>query len=391
MRELIKKLTPKPLIELYKKGRYIWIRILFRIFHLFPIKKNRIVFCNVWGYGDNARYVVEELVKQREGQEIFFITNHPEQAGNVAGIHFLKTNSMAAIQALATARVWVDNNRKEPYITKRKGQYYIQLWHGGLALKKIEGDCAEHLGEAYINNARRDSAMTDLYVSNGEFCTNMYRRAFFYEGEIIECGTPRNDAFIKGNLEKAASVKRSLSIGLETKIVLYAPTYRDGSEVSAYQFDFEQVRKAMEARFGGEFVMIVRMHPLVSALGDVLEYGDKILNGSHYPDMYELMLASDVLITDYSNTMFEFSMMKRPVFLYASDFTMYKKERGFYFDYYTLPYKIAADSEELIQCIVRFDEEEYQKELNRFFDTVNLKESGKAAEVVVQRILEKVK
>ena len=285
----------------------------------------------------------------------------------------------------------MDNNRKEPYITKRKGQYYIQLWHGGLALKKIEGDCAEHLGEAYINNARRDSAMTDLYVSNGEFCTNMYRRAFFYEGEIIECGTPRNDAFIKGNLEKAASVKRSLSIDLETKIVLYAPTYRDGSEVSAYQFDFEQVRKAMEARFGGEFVMIVRMHPLVSALGDVLEYGDKILNGSHYPDMYELMLASDVLITDYSNTMFEFSMMKRPVFLYASDFTMYKKERGFYFDYYTLPYKIAADSEELIQCIVRFDEEEYQKELNRFFDTVNLKESGKAAEVVVQRILEKVK
>ncbi|MBE5961186.1 MAG: hypothetical protein E7256_07340 [Lachnospiraceae bacterium] len=391
MRELIKKLTPKPLIELYKKLRYVWIQMLFRIFHLFPIQKNRIVLCNVWGYGDNARYVAEELLRKQDGEEICFVTNHPETAGEAPGIRFLKTNSVAAVKALATARVWVENNRKEPYITKRKGQYYIQLWHGGLALKKIEGDCAEHLGEAYIQNAKRDSAMTDLYVSNGEFCTNMYRRAFFYEGEILECGTPRNDAFIKGNPEKAAQVKRRLSIPDDTKIVLYAPTYRDGSDVTAYQFDFEQTRKAMEKRFGGRFIMIVRLHPLVAALGDVLVYSDKILNGSHYPDMYELMLASDVLITDYSNTMFEFSMMRRPVFLYASDFTAYKKERGFYFDYYTLPYPIAANTEEMIQNITNFSEELYKDNLQSFFDIVALKESGRAAEAVAEKVLEKVR
>ena len=89
-----------------------------------------------------------------------------------------------------TAKVWVDSNRKEGYIRKRKGQFYIQTWHGGVPLKKIEGDCEEYLGEVYIQRAKWDSAMTDLYLSNGGFCTDMYRRAFWYTGEILECGTP---------------------------------------------------------------------------------------------------------------------------------------------------------------------------------------------------------
>ena len=106
----------------------------------------------MWGYGDNARYVAEELIDRKCAgrdavMELIFITNHPGQVPENLPIRALKTNSPAAVLALARAAVWVENNRKEAYIRKRRGQYYIQLWHGGIALKKIEGDCEEALGK----------------------------------------------------------------------------------------------------------------------------------------------------------------------------------------------------------------------------------------------------
>ena len=162
MREWIKRHTPKYFISVYQRVRYLWIVLLFHIFHLFRIQNNRVVFCNVWGYGDNAKYIAEEMVLRKTKAELIFITNRPKLACAPKEIKVVQTNSIAAIFALATAKVWVDSNRKEGYIRKRKGQFYIQTWHGGVPLKKIEGDCEEYLGEVYIQRAKWDSAMTDL-------------------------------------------------------------------------------------------------------------------------------------------------------------------------------------------------------------------------------------
>lgn len=386
MRERIKKLTPKSLIHAYQGLRYAFITLLFYVFRLYPIKKNRIVLMNVWGFGDNVKYVTEELVARKLPYELVFICNHPIRSEVPYSVRILKTNTIAAIKALATARIWVESNRKEAYIRKRKKQYYIQLWHGGLALKKIEGDCATYLGDRYIKRAKRDSEMTDLYVSNGSFCTNMYRRAFWFEGKILELGSPRMDFLLKDDSVKKRKTKTSLNIPYFTKIALYAPTYRDNSDISVYQMDFEKLRETLINKFGGKWCIIVRLHPLIATISQKLTFSTNVIDATSYRDMYELMHASDALITDYSNTMFEFAMMKRPVFLFAKDLSTYQSERGFYFDYATLPFPIASKEASLLQDIMEFDSE---YENNRFIDflgAIGVKEEGTAAKKVVDVI-----
>ena len=199
MRERLKQLSPRGVIKIYQNARFLLIRILMFLFRVFPIVTRRIVLMNVWGFGDNTKYVTEELSSSNIPCEIIFICNHPNKGEMPRNVKVVKTNTIAAIYALATAKVWVGSNRMERYISKRPGQYYIQLWHGGLALKKIEGDAASYLGRKYIKHAMQDSAMTDLYVSNSETCTRMYKRAFWYQGEISEWGSPRMDLLLRNN------------------------------------------------------------------------------------------------------------------------------------------------------------------------------------------------
>lgn len=421
MREKIKKLTPKSLIRIYQKARYLGISALFFVCRLFPVKKNLVVFCSVWGYGDNAKYVAEELCRRKRAarktageigcgrsvdMEMVFITNHPEQVPCGLPMRALKTNSPAAILALSRARVWVDNNRKEGYIRKRRGQYYIQLWHGGIALKKIEGDCAQALGEAYIKRARKDSKNTDLFVSNSTFCTQMYRRAFWADCEIAEWGSPRNDRFLREtdgmmssvlhapageNTEKSGSTEAGAAESEagkieahRTKTAVYAPTYR-GTRKSYCDFDADMLRGALAERFGGAWEILVRLHPLVAEGHDFSGKGG-VKDISAAPDLYELLYGADVLITDYSNTMFEFSMTGKPVFLYADDLAEYERERGLYFIFEELPFPKAYDSAQLLEQIRNYRAKDYRQPLLDFFAAAGLKESGHAGELVADRI-----
>ncbi|WP_313132946.1 CDP-glycerol glycerophosphotransferase family protein [Anaerocolumna sp.] len=398
MRTLIKKLLPSWLLTILKEVRYIWIICLFHIFHLLPINKSKIVVCNVWGFGDNAKYVTEELLCRKIELEekknrknpftIYFITNNPKSAYAPEGIKVLKTNSIRAIFALATGKVWVDNNRKESYIRKRKGQYYIQTWHGGIALKKIEKDYEEQLGAKYVANAKRDSKMADLYVSNSSFCTNMYRNSFWYDGEILECGSPRNDILIQPNSALMREVRNRLEIDQNVHIALYAPTYREGNNTKPYEIDFHKLLHVLENKFSGNWIIAVRLHPLVSEQSSFITYHSQIINASHYRDIYELMAAADLLITDYSNIMFEFSFMKRPVLLYALDEAEYTKDRGFYFEYAVLPFLKANREEELFNHIADYNPEEDQEKVQKFLDTLTIYETGEASKQVVNKILD---
>ncbi|MDE7300107.1 MAG: CDP-glycerol glycerophosphotransferase family protein, partial [Lachnospiraceae bacterium] len=336
----------------------------------------------------SARRAAKLSEKERKfwrGLRVVFVTNHPEQTPVCPELTVRKTNTPRAVFALARARVWVDNNRKEAYIRKRKGQYYIQLWHGGLALKKIEGDCAQVLGAEYIRRARKDSAATDLFVSNSDFCTQMYRRAFWAACEIAEYGSPRNDRFVR--LAREAAGPGSLRTRPRPRRAVYAPTYRTGRK-SFCAFDAEKLRAALGERFGGEWEILVRLHPLAAEGRDLREIpGVKDISGE--PDLYEILYETDVLITDYSNTMFEFGMTGRPVFLYAEDIGVYERERGLYFDFEALPFAKADTAEELYRQIREYDSERYREELRQLYVSVGLKESGRAAHLVAERIAKK--
>ena len=426
MRGFIKKLVPKNIRRIYIELRKRFIMAEFHLFRIFPIRKKRVVLCNVWGFGDNPKWIAKALRRADKSTEVIFVTDKAAVEHVPSGIRLVQNNTPRAVYYLATAHVWVDCNRKEPYIVKRSGQIYIQTWHGSLPLKKLEDDY-KGLSEEYMKNALRDSKMTDLCLSDGEFMNDIYRKAFGYECEIRITGSARLDPLIRPNVKRVIRTKKMIAklAGLSDingtpdkakptgikpdaddisgsgeitdtttqtgyegfKIAVYAPTYRENDREIDFP-DFEAVRKKLEERFGGEFVIVARVHPLVRK--KLKNCGERVVDGSSFGDLYELLEASDILITDYSNTMFEFAYAGRPVFLYAPDAKAYEAERGFYFDYSSLPFPKASSTQELCDMITDYSAFDYRNEQREFFENIGIWEDGKASRRIAELVLRKV-
>lgn len=371
----------------------IKVKILFAICWLVPIRRNKIVICSYMGkgFGDNGKYIATKLHEMSNDIDIVWLVN--EQCNCDEFPDFIRTvrnDSLKGIYELATARVWVDNCRKQLFEAKRKGQFYIQTWHGGIALKRIERDVADKLSRRYVMASKADSKMADVFVSNSEFCTNMYENKFWYNGKIIECGSPRNDIFFKDNKSINKKVKKILGVKNDCHIALYAPTFRGNVDDSLLKCNIncEQLISTLNNKFGFEWVVLVRLHPNISNLNKNLHYNERIIDATNYSDMYELMYASDILITDYSSSMFEFALSKKPCFLFATDVTEYMNDRNFYFDYYKLPFQVATTNDELTEVINNFNDGTYINKIKTFFSNIGLIENGNASEKISKLILD---
>lgn len=366
----------------------ILFSILCIIMRIFPIRENKIVCCNMKGkrYGDNPKYIADELLRRNLDYEIVWLMKSMENVELPKGIRPVKYTPVLIAYHLATAKIWIDSNTKPLGVRKRKGQYYIQTWHGSYGLKKMYGDIPDKMNLFDKRNIQYNSKIQDLFVSNSDFYSEIYRRAFWYSGEILKCGSPRNDIFFTENQQCLLRVQTFFKIK-DKKIALYAPTYRNDFDTDAYHLDFERLRENLSKRFGGEWVILVRLHPhnMMDA-EKFLDYTDTIINATGYSVMQELLVASDILISDYSSCMFDFVTTKKPCFMYASDAEKYKKEHDFYFNIYELPFPLAENNDEMEKKILQFDYDLYQKALENMFDKVGLCESGTACTQVVEWI-----
>lgn len=364
--------------------------VLFYLMRVFPIRKDKIVISSYLGqgYGDNAKYIVEQLLKQDTPYDIVWLVRNmsTEFPQGVRKVSYL---SVRSVYEQATARVWIDNRRKPGYVRKRKGQFYLMTWHGGIGLKKVEEDAADSLPPSYIAAAKRDSRMADLFLSNSKWVTDEYRKAFWYEGRIVEIGFPREDIFYRERLETVRRIKSQLGISEDAKIVLYAPTFRQniGEEpLLTYQINWERVIENCRKRFGGEWKGLIRLHPNLLLVQDKLSLPEMVKNVTAYPDMQELLLASDILISDYSSCIFDFAITKRPVFLYTPDLSEYLKNRDLYFDLRHLPFPLAESEEALADVLIQFNAEKYRDDLREFMDACGVVSGGNAAEATAEMI-----
>lgn len=361
------------------------------IFSLLKIKKNKIIFnqFNGLGYGDNPKYICEEILKQSLDYKLVWLVRD-EKIQVPVGIKKVKIDSIRAIYHLSTAKVWISNVRIPFYTKKRKSQKYIQTWHGGLGLKKVEKDVEEFLSKKYIESAKRDSQMADLFISNCKYRSSLYKRSFWYNGEILEVGIPRNDFIINNlnNYEYKNIIRKKNNIDVDKNIILYAPTYRTKNDMDVYKFDFMEIIKSLEEKFNEEYIFIIKLHPNISNKSNFIKYNNKILNFSNYSDMQELLLITDVLITDYSSCMFDYLLTRGKIFLLTKDLDMYTKEKGLNLDYYTLPFPIAQSNEELLNNIHSFDTALYEKNTEKFLLKVGMNETGQSGKEIVKRIEE---
>lgn len=364
--------------------RFAWI-----VFACFPIKKGKIVVSSYYGrgYGDNPKYIVEELLKQCPDCSIIWLVKDEKTNDLPERVKKCLITSPLAIYHLATAKVWIDNCRKS-FMFKKKRQVYIQTWHG-FALKRIERDVSEHLSPQYVKQAIKDSKHIDYIVSCSDFMTNIYKKSFWYDGEVVQAGAPRNDIIINGCTEIVRDVKSAFSVPDRKKIVLYAPTFRANGGLEAYGIDYSRLKQSCEQRFGGEFVVIVRLHPNILNKSQELNFdGENIINGSYYSDMQELLVASDVVISDYSSLMFDFALSSKPCFQFATDIEDYKSDRNFYFKMDSLPFSIATNNDELESVISCFDHSLYSEKLEAFWRSVGMNREGNASRLCTKLIID---
>lgn len=306
----------------------------------------------------------------------------PLPEGIPEGIRVVRYFSMAYLKEIATAKVIVCNHRTGAYhfFNKRKGQYYIQTWHSSLRLKMIEGD-APVLSEAYVQKAKQDSERIDLLISGCGFSTDIFRRAFWYHGEILESGTPRCDSFFADPTAVREKVYRFFDIPVGKKLALYAPTFRAGDNESLYGMDLKALKRAL----GEDWVVGCRLHPNLNAEVP----GEDCIPMSGYPDMQELLMACELLITDYSSSMFDMAVAGKKCVLFVPDLESYtKNERGLYFDIQGLPFPKCTDMVQLCETVASFDETAYAQRVGAFTQTIQSFEDGNAARRIAQRIQE---
>lgn len=364
-------------------------------FRLLPIDKNLIVFESYYGKGfeDSPSVIASEIASRNVSNVKLIWLVRDEDAIKTLPTYVMpvKRFTIRELFYLSRASVWVDNCRKSKGIKKRKGQYYIQTWHAGISGKKVEKDVISTLSPGYVQNAIHDSQIADIFLSGSRWTSELYRRAFWYDGEIMEEGLPRNDIFFNPKEEICKKVRDFYNLDDSTRIAIYAPTFRQNGDTSCYNMDYTKALEILSKCWGGKWVLLIRLHPSISTQQTKISYTETILNGSIYPDMNELLITSDLLLSDYSSCMFDAMLINKHVIRYASDVVSYNEERGSYFDEDELPFPLAQSNEELFSAIENYDREREIERQNDFLSRVGSVERGVAAKAISDRILDHIR
>lgn len=357
-------------------------------------------------YGDSPKALYEAMLADPRFGDFTFVwafkkpslyRDEPEFARATV----VRRGSQAYYEALATAKYWISNSRLPDHVVRKPEQVYVQTWHG-TPLKRlgfdiqIETSAAMHttheLQERYAIDARRYTHM----LSPSAFASEKFRSAFNLDALhdhdiIVEEGYPRNDVLARFTNEDRERIRERLGIPAGRKALLYAPTWRDNQHVSGVGYtltlpiDFDLLQREL----GDEYVILFRAHYFVSNQFDFERYRGFVINASDEPDINDLYIASDLLVTDYSSVFFDYANLGRPIVFYMYDLEAYASEiRGFYLDLDELPGPIVTTEPELIAAVraAGTPDEALTEKYRRFAERFTSLDDGHASERVIERV-----
>ncbi|OUP49745.1 CDP-glycerol glycerophosphotransferase family protein [Lachnoclostridium sp. An181] len=363
------------------------MRTVLKIFYIVPVNRKRIYFSANRGtsISCNPKYIYEYMVENFPGQ-FEYVWEYVMDRKTDKQTKYVKPYSLQSILYLLTSKVIISNDGLGSYIPKRKNQCFINTWHGGGAYKRVGEETIEGCGvEMKINKIC--GKQTDIFISS----CRMFSKVMSYskavdQNKFLECGMPRNDFLVNGKgKEKKEKVYQYLKLDSSKKTVMFAPTYRgnEGDAKFDNEIDKDRCLNALQKRFGGEWVFLIRKHHFVEK--DIESEG--CIDVSDYPDMQELLGAVDVFITDYSSTIWDYSLTFKPGFLFVPDLEKYQAERNFYTNPSTWAFPLAKSNVELERLILNFDQEKNRKKIETHHKILENKETGCATEMAVNKIV----
>jgi CDP-glycerol glycerophosphotransferase len=352
-----------------------------------------VVFSSHFGrqYSDSPKYVYEEL--RRSGlpyRPIWVYVN--SKAGYPKDATLVRRGSLAYFTALARAEFWVDNQGVRPTLPKRPGTTYVQTWHGS-AFKHMGFDKPSNkiMTRAARRAEQRATDRFDYFVVRSEHDVRTLVPALgVSRAKLLRTGYPRNDALVDGGLDVSA-LRERLALPADRKVVLYAPTFRHDDQTRR-EFDLPFDLERFAAELGDTHVLLVRTHYLNFA---VLPPGvaHAVRDVSRHPDVTELMLLADALVTDYSSVMFDFALLDRPLVFHVPDYDDYVRHgRGAYFDLAEkAPGPLTHVEKELFAALRELDGNavEYAARRAAFVDEFGEYDKGTAARDIVEHVFRK--
>ena len=411
MKNLIKKLLRKnKFYKQYRKKKNVKnkIKLCTELSSKNEVNPKMVIFSVFSGrlYGCSPKAIYEYMIQQEEYKDFTFVWafNKPDSKRDLfhdPRTELVKFNSNKFFEYLTQAKYWVFNFKTPEWFIKNDQQVFIQCWHG-TPLKRIgmdievNGNAAtdiKDIHDSYINDAKK----YDYFISPSAYATDRFVSSFglnklHKENIVLEKGYPRNDSLFNKSEADIQAIKKELGIEEGKKVLLYCPTFRDDQFKSGvghtYQLGLNLLR--LKEKLGKDYVLLLRLHYLVSNNIDISQFKGFAIDASKYDDVNDLYLVSDVLITDYSSVFFDFANLHRPVIFYMYDLEQYQHNlRDFYIDIKELPGPILETELDLIDTIKHVDqvEKDFKEKYDTFCSTYTYLDDGHATERVVKEFI----
>lgn len=384
-------------IRYYKKRLF---RFILSPMKLLKVKPNRIMLHNdmAQNYSGNPRYICDYLVENFDDEvEILFSVKDTAKYSGFKNnrIKFVKFNSFKYFIGIMTSKIFITNSGGYSYVPLRKNQIVINTHHGGGAYKKI-GRYVYEDTPIFRKDLKLTADQTTIFLSSCKKFTKVVSDSLLIpENKFWEIGMPRNDILVHMNDDMIQAVRKKIGLANNQHLVLYAPTYRKQDDnyfkdyVSiAYGIDPDKVCEALSKKFGGEWIFGYRMHPCV-VNNNAIE-GHNVLNLTNYEEMQELLLAADVMINDFSSSMWDFILTGKPSFMFAIDAQHYIETTKLETPVNEWPLPKSTTNEELVDSILNFDLKKYREDCEKHYQALGGCETGHATELVCKYIKENI-
>lgn len=371
-------------------------RVFLEVWGLFvPIQEKTMLFFSFGGrkFDDSPKAIYDEICTRKEFADwrLIWVFVNPDEFDIPRG-EKVKIDTKAFFKALLYSHVWIDNSGIDRGTDlKRNGVIHVQTWHG-VPLKKIGGEENQNTlgGKKTKTGAKKDTKT--IYCAQSEYDREIFSRIFNAAKEsILLCDLPRNDSLVKYTKSDIAAIKENLAIPQNKKIILYMPTYREylvDEHNSTYIAPPMNLEK-WQNKLGKDYVLLIRAHYAVNKALNIKDT-DFVHDVSNYKALNDLYAVADVMISDYSSSFFDYSILDRPMFCFAYDLEEYEEKRGLYISLEdNLPCPVDKTEDELLEHILNMNEEE-SIEKTKAFHARFAPFAGNASKTVVDEVIRRL-
>lgn len=338
---------------------------LLRVLSLFVKTDNSLILFVVYSgrrFDDSPKVLYEYMKNNKKYKNYKYIWAFENlgKFNEVPDNEKIKIDTIKYYITALRAKYWITNSSITRGLNfKKKKTKYIVFQHGTIGIKKMGIDIPKNNKSFRI---KKENSI-DMFIIQGKKEKQIVEKVFNLKNRVYEFGLPRNDELWNTTNEIINECRKKLNIPEEKKVILYAPTFREfykDEKLDSYikvPYDIEKMRKELS----NEYVLLITAHYEVSKMLDIPQNDSFVINAFDYPYINDLLIASDILISDYSSVIFDYSILERPILCYGYDYDLYMKERGTYLDLNKLFYDgVIKTSKELINIINNMD---YEKEV----------------------------